>query len=470
MTDNENPNRPPSTKLELATRPTRVRYTALAWLTCAAALAYLCRSVFGIAESSIRAEFDVSKSEMGWVMGTFFLSYAFLQIPAGMLSQRFGARLALSGFAFLWAVSAILIGVSPVFWLLFVAQIGMGLAQAGAFPAATQSISKWMPLSQRSIACGILAAGMQVGAIVAVFLAGILITGGWSQFVIPLVNWTVPGVSIDPISWRWIYVIFAIPSLIWVAGFFLRFRDDPQAHSRVNFSELELIRADSPSQPTEAGPIPWAAALKSKTLWLLCAQQFFRAAGYSFFVTWFPTYIQESNSDVTIEKSGLFLAIILSSLLVGSLFGGAIVDSVYRRTRSLRTSRSKVGAICLSLTGVLILGAFFVNSLPAAIALLASAAFLSGLAGPCSYSTAIDISGRHVAPFFGMMNMWGNIGAGGLPILLGILFDWLKKGGFDSNSFVLFLLAGIYFAGAVCWLFIDPSRKISAESEEKPAL
>ena len=77
-----------------------------------------------------------------------------------------------------------------------------------------------MPLGQRSLSCGILAAGMQLGAIVASGLTGLLL---------------------EPLGWRWVFIGFALPSLLWTVGFYLRFRNHPQQDERVNSAELALI-------------------------------------------------------------------------------------------------------------------------------------------------------------------------------------------------------------------------------------
>ncbi|MEM7012129.1 MAG: MFS transporter, partial [Verrucomicrobiota bacterium] len=410
-------------------RPTKVRYTALTWLIFAAVFAYLSRNALGVAESTIRDEFGITKTNSGILMGAaFFWSYALLQIPSGLFAQHVGTRIGLGVFALVWATGAIFLGLAAAFWMLIAAQILMGLAQAGAFPAATQSISKWMPIKQRSFSCGLLASGMQVGAILAATLTGLLMTGGW--------GWS--SFTAAALSWRWVFVIFAVPSIIWAIGFMIRFRNDPQSHNRVNVGELEIINGRRP-QPSGIlpGPTPWLGAIQSSALCLLCIQQFCRAAGYAFFVTWFPTFLQKTRG-VEIDKSGYFQAIVVGSTLIGSLCGGALVDAIWRKTGSLKASRSRVGATCLAITCLLIFGAYFVQNLAMAIALLSCAALLAGLVGPCAYSAAIDISGRHVAPFFGTMNMIGNIGAGALPIVLGVLFDR-----YDNWNFVLILFAAI---------------------------
>jgi hypothetical protein len=48
-----------------------VRYRALAWLTGAAGLAYLCRNAVGVPESTIRDELGLTLEQSGWFMGVF---------------------------------------------------------------------------------------------------------------------------------------------------------------------------------------------------------------------------------------------------------------------------------------------------------------------------------------------------------------------------------------------------------------
>lgn len=168
--------------------PTQVRYQVIAWLTGAAALAYLCRNSLGIAESQIRADLGITLAQSGYMMGAFFWSYAFLQVPTGAFSHKYGTRIALPIFVIAWSIMTLATGLAPGLWLLIVAQLLMGAAQAGIFPAATNTINYWMPMAHRSIGCGILSAGMQVGAIVCSVLMGALVS---------------------VIGWRWSFVLIS---------------------------------------------------------------------------------------------------------------------------------------------------------------------------------------------------------------------------------------------------------------------
>lgn len=415
-------------------RPTTIRYRALAWLTLAAALAYLCRNAVGVAESTMRADLGLSLTQSGWFMAAFFWTYSLFQVPSGWLSERFGTRVTLSAFAMAWSLATLGIGVAPVFWLLIVAQLVMGVAQAGIFPASCQSIGHWLPLGQRSLACGILAAGMQLGAILASGLTGMLIA---------------------PWGWRWVFIGFALPGMLWAVGFWIRFRNRPHQDARVNAAELALLETGSASPGASGGSDQsgWSEMfdlIRAPVLWWLCGQQICRAAGYMFFASWFPTFLQQTRG-VSIAESGYLQGLVLTGTLTGSIFGGTLTDWIWRRSGNLRLSRSGVGGTFLAACGCLILAAWFVQDATGAVALLTLGALMAALAGPCALAATIDIGGQHVPRVFGVMNMCGNFAAAACPVLVGMLFHWTA-----NWNLVLLLFAGVYLVGAICWIFVNP--------------
>jgi len=423
----------------MSDRPTMIRYRTLTWLTLAAALAYLCRNAVGVVESSIRAELELTPEESGWFMGAFFWTYALFQVPSGWFSERRGTRIALSLFALGWSVAMIGISVSPGLWLLIVAQLIMGITQAGIFPASCNSIGHWMPLAERSMACGILAAGMQLGAIASSFMAGDLLAA---------------------FGWRWVFVLFALPGFLWTVGFFRWFRDHPEDLPSVNSEELTLISAErtqvesvdeeSPNEIEELESIG-----RSPVLWWLCGQQICRASGYMFFASWFPTFLQQTRG-VSISESGYLQGLVLAGSLIGGVAGGAVTDWIWTRTRSLRLSRSGVGAASLAICAGLILAAWFVQSATFAVILLTLGSLAAAVAGPCALAATIDIGGPRVPQVFGVMNMTGNFAAAATPVLVGKLF--LAT---ENWNLVLLLFAGVYMVGAVSWLFVNPQKSIS---------
>jgi MFS family permease len=449
-------------------RPTSVRYGVLAWLCAAATIAYLQRNCISVAVGTIQDDLGLTKYQMGLVLSSFYWTYAVFQIPGGWLVKIWGSRFTLPLYSTFWSVSALLTALAGTFftfwlaqstgftgvaifvawlWLLFSRLLG-GAAQAGIFPSAAVIFSEWLPSNRRAFASGWLAASMQVGALIAFFLTGVFL---------------------EMMDWRWVFVVFAFPGFVWSIGFYRWFRDRPQDHCSVNEQEVRLIANSEqqtvathsdvdPQQAISHEPTPWKRLAASPAMWCICGQQFFRAAGYIFYSTWFPTFLQETRG-VSIKESAFLTALPILAALLGALSGGTVSDWVLSRTGNRRLARQGVAVTGLSCCAMCIFIASLVyesieGPLPAVL-LISAGAFCASLAGPASISTTIDMAGKHVATIFATMNMSGNIGAMVFPIVVPILLG--ETGAAENWNQVLFMFCGIYVAAALCWLFLKPT-------------
>lgn len=426
----------------------------MGWLCVAATIAYISRNSISAAESTIRGELQLTVQQMGWVLSAFFWGYALAQIPTGWLGQRWGTRRALTLYAVVWSLAAAAMALTGGLVSLLLARLLFGIAQAGIFPCCANTIARWVPTSRRAVASGALTSFMSIGGALGAALTGILISG---------ITWPAqasdvpPEVWLPPISWRIVFALFALPGLAWALGFYLWFRDDPQQHSEVNSAELKLIHSDLP--PTgPASATPWLAILSNRDMWLVCGQQFFRAAGYVIFATWFPTYLQEARG-VSTSMSGVLTGVPLISFVVGGVLGGLIVDSLWQRTRSRRVSRQAVGVASMLGCALFLAAAWFVQGAVPAVALIAVASLFASLAGACGYVVTIEKSGQYVGPVFGAMNMSGNFGAALCPIVIAFVanrgsFAEIESPDWDS---VLVVFIVITLAAAVCWMLLNPN-------------
>lgn len=432
--------------------PTSIRYAVVAHLCAAATLAYLCRGALAVPAETIGRDLELTTEEMGLVMSAFFFSYAVFQVPAGRLGEVTGSRKALALYAIVWSVATAALGLATGFWCLLVLRLVMGTAQAGLFPCSVNTIATWLPQSRRALACGALGSFMGIGGAVSLALTGFLL------------RW---------ISWQEVFFLLPIPGVIWALGFLGWFRDSPEDHPSVNSRELEIIRGadvenrpadDSPANEGAAaeahppqGPGPWLQMLASHTLWLICGQQFFRAAGSVFYLSWFPSYLKETY-DVAPAELGILSSLPLLAQVAGSLIGGMVVDAVWNRTGSLRLSRQGV-AVCsmLGYAGCFLITQFFVADALTAVFLITAGHFVGTLTGPCGYAISIDVGGTHIPTVFGTMNMCGNLGAAVFPAAFAYFV------GVTAWGYAPALLAANYIAAAACWALVNPHRRVFRE-------
>src|SRR5262249_28101232 len=79
------------------------------------------------------------------------------------------------------------------------------------------------------------------------------------------------------------------------------------------------------------------------------------------------------------------------------------------------------------------------------------------------WSTATEITGKHVGALFGMMNMIGAAGAFTSQVSIGIMADKFKDQGLkglDQWNPAFFVFSAVYVVGFLSWLMIDASKRV----------
>lgn len=372
-------------------RPSHVRFWVLALLCLATTTAYIDRGCISVMEKLIRSELKIEKEEMGTVMAGFFVVYSLFQVPAGWLGHVWGTRRALAFYSILWSAATGFSALATGYFGLFSARVWMGLAEAGVIPCSADALSKWFPSTRRGRASGILASFQGVGAAFGALLTGLLLAD---------------------LGWRWIFVLYAFPGILWSAWFLYWYRDYPREHAGVNAAELELIEAGVKPAESNAdrGPTPWADIVSSLPLWGMNVQQFFRAGAFAFYLTWFPTFMQETRG-VSASTAGVLATLPHITTLLGGIAGGFVSDWLLLRSGSVWVSRQGQGAVVMAACALFMFPAYFLADPVATVVLVAASAFCSAMAGPCVFVFTIDLGGKHVPPVFGVMNMAGNLGA-----------------------------------------------------------
>lgn len=415
------------------------RYQVLLLLCVSAAIAYIQRAALSVPAAEIAQDLkfaDLAR-DMGSIQSAWYFAYAAMQIPGGWLADRLGSRKALMIFSVVWSLATLLCAFAIDFYSLLIMWSLMGAAQAGAFPCATKALGRIFPELERARATGMLAAGMTIGGAIAPLLAASTL-----EAISP---WAT---STGIVRWRMLLAAYAFPGILWTALFYFL------------ISKQQLPHAERLNQQPE--PIDWTRLLRSLPMALLCGQQFFRAAGMVFFMTWFPTFLQKTR-DVTLLGSGVLTTIAGIGGVVGSLTGGFFSDWLLKRTGNARLSRQGIAVIGMAACSLLIVLSFFANTVYESIAFITFGAFCATFGGVSGYTVAISFGGRNVATVFSTMNMFGNIGAALFPLTAG----WLVAATGNWNL-ILFLFAGVMAIDALCWALLNPKGTLFGDSNEQP--
>jgi ACS family glucarate transporter-like MFS transporter len=386
-------------------------------------------------EIPVRQSLGLTETQSGLVLSAFFIAYAAAQIPSAECAQRLGARftLAVSIVAFSFATAGI--GLSAGLMSLMVARVAMGVGQAGLLPCTTEILARWFHPSQRGFVNGLVGGFLSVGG-----AAGAILTGYLTPF------W----------GWREVHGVFAIPGLLLGWALWLWLRNRPAQHPRVNLRELALIDPDvaAPAlhSPASAGA-EWKAILVEPALFWLCGQQFFRAAGYMFYTSWFTTFLQE-RYGIELSQAGLMTSLPILTTVAGSAVGGALSD-VLTAQAGRRVGRQWLAVASMLACAGIILAASTISAAWPAVLAISFGSFCAAFAGPCAAASVTDLAGAQVPRVFATMNMCGNIGAAVFPVIVppftALTGNW---------QVVLLLFAAIYVAGGLCWLAFDSGKQI----------
>lgn len=420
-------------------RPTRARLVLVLFLCTMAFVLYLDRVCISQALSSIKADLEISNSQMSWVLVAFTLAYGLFEIPTGAWGDRYGSRRILTRIVVWWsAFTALTAACFGLYSLIFVRFL-FGAGEAGAYPNAARVITRWFPPAER-------------GRVQGLFMAASLLGGAISPIVAsPLIHF---------FGWRWAFVTFGALGVAWAALFYSWFRDDPAEHPGVNAAELELISVDRSVHATVHGPIPWRAVFANRSIWLLGMAVSCTAFNSYFYFSWYATYLKSARG-VEELASGPMAGMVLGCGAAGNLLGGFLGDFLKRRCGELVRVRRVLVSSCLCVAALLLVLSVHTNDPWLASGVASASCFILFLQQSTWWSSVVEVSGRHVGSLFGLMNGMGVFGAMGSQFFFGYFADWQAASGLTGRAQydpAFYVFAAVLLLGVLFWQFIDSSQ------------
>jgi sugar phosphate permease len=400
---------------------------------------YFDRVMISTAMPEIQKEFGFSTVTAGWIFAAFQISYALFQIPGGWMGDYIGPRKMLTVIVLWWSAFTAFTGMAWSVSSLVVCRFLFGVGEAGAFPNATRSLSRWMLPAERGWAQGLTHAGARLGAAITPVMVAYLIYH---------------------FGWRMPFFVFALVGVAWAGVWYFYYRDNPAEHKSANDAERKIIQDALGSAPKRK-TVPWAAILSSPQMWILSATYFCYGYALNMFLTWFPKYL-EAARGMSLTQMGVLASLPLAAGVIGDLAGGWFSDEIIKKTGRIKFARKVVAVTGFFIAAVVCPIAVLEPNVYVSVALFGLAVFSLELVVGNAWAVSLDVGGNFAGSVSSVMNTLGNLGGTIMAVATGYI---ISSYGWNMSFYVVAVLALI---GGLLFLFVDASRQIYTEPAGGP--
>jgi MFS family permease len=147
----------------------RKNYAIIGWFICGLGAVfysyeYLLRIAPSAMESSLREHFNLSATGFGHISSIYYYAYVPMQLPVGLLLDRYGPRRLLTFACFVCVIGTFLFTGTSNFWIAASGRFLVGLGSAFAFVGVLKLATIWLPENRLAMVSGMTAALGTIGA------------------------------------------------------------------------------------------------------------------------------------------------------------------------------------------------------------------------------------------------------------------------------------------------------------------
>ncbi|MCW2844379.1 MAG: major facilitator superfamily 1 [Nocardioides sp.] len=355
------------------------------------------RSSLAVAGLAAADRFDISASQLAAFTMLQLLVYAGMQVPVGLLVDRFGSRSVLLTGTLLMTIAQVGFALATSYPLALLARALVGIGDAMTFICVLRLVSTWFPARRIPFVTQVTGTLGQAGSLVA---------------AIPM-TW-----ALGHLGWTRAYLVAAALGVALGVVGLLVLRDSPAGrHLRGPTLSLGAVRASLAAS--------WSHPGTRLGFWMHFSTQFSSTAltllwGYPFFVR------GEGRSPAT---AGLLLTVIvLAVMCAGPVLGWLVGAHPWHRST---TVLGIVSSIVTVWTVVLLWPG------DAPLWLLVLLAAVTGVGGPASM-IGFDVGrtsnpAERLASASGIINQGGFVASLLLVVAIGLVLDWRTPG--DSGAY-----------------------------------
>lgn len=157
----------------------------LGWFVCGLGAIYYCyeyllRIAPSVMEGPLREHFSLTATGFGLLSAFYYYAYVPLQIPVGVLLDRYGPRILITLACLVCVVGTFLFASTDVFWIAATGRFLVGFGSAFAFVGVLKLATIWLPEDKLGMVSGMAAALGAIGAMLGDNFMGVLVESiGW---------------------------------------------------------------------------------------------------------------------------------------------------------------------------------------------------------------------------------------------------------------------------------------------------
>lgn len=428
---------PQSPKTVTASTTGNYRWLVVFLLFTATTINYLDRQIIGLLKPLLEVEFSWTETDFARIVIAFTAAYAVGLLVMGWFVDKVGTKVGYAVSVIWWSVAGMLHALARSAFGFGIARVGLGIGEAGNYPAAVKTVAEWFPQRERALATGLFNAGTSVGVVVALLI----------------VPWI-----LSNYGWQEVFWITGSLGFVWLV-LWLLFYEVPARQKRLSASEYNYIISGQEATTDEKVTVKWVKLFTLPQTWALITGKGLIDPIYWFFLFWLPSYFS-SRFQLDLKKPSLELMLIYTATTVGSIGGGYLSSWLIKRGWPTLKARKTVllGFAFLELS---IIMAQFATDVWVAVGLISLAVAVHQAWATNVFTLASDLFPKQaVSSAAGIAGMAGAVGGIFFPMLVGSLLDSYKAAGNLAGGYnVLFTVCGCTYLlayGIIHWLTRNP--------------
>jgi MFS transporter, ACS family, hexuronate transporter len=409
------------------------RWIIVALLFFATTINYIDRQIIGLLKPILETEFRWTETDFAHIVMAFTAAYAIGLLILGRFIDKAGTRIGYSVIIIIWSVAGMFHAMARSALHFIFARIGLGLGEAGNFPAAMKTVSEWFPKKERALATGILNSGTAVGVVLALL-------------IVPFI--------LNHFGWHEVFWITGSFGFIWLI-FWLYFYNLPAKQKRLSPDEYNLIiSGQEREEKPETGKITikWFKLFTFRQTWAIITGKAFIDPIFWFFLFWLPSYFS-STYELDLKKPSLELMIIYAATTAGSIGGGYFSSLLIKKGWTIMKAR-KTALFIFGVLELSIILAQFTTAAWMAVGIISLAVAVHQAWATNVFTLASDMfPSEAVSSVVGIGGMAGAVGGILFPLLVGSLLDSYKAAGNITGGYnLIFTICGCTYL--IVWAII----------------